>query len=331
MNRVIADSQVKNYFLKASRTALLEYIGGLRQALQRYTLNPDIIPPRIVQTTPDGTTLHMFMPVIDDVFSGVKTLGYNASSGEGFTGVVNVTDSHSGSLVGVVMAKQLTAVRTAMTSCIGLVDQIKRFGSHVEITAFGTGLQVFWHVVLAYRLLEAKSVTINVVYRSAPMDVASLQSLLPNANFVQVQLDDKNAISEAVSHSDVIFGCVPSQQPALLLRDLEKSNRPSFTYVSLIGSYKPHMHECDGALIERFQAQHAKIIVDSKEHTLLEAGELIDAQVAPSELVEVGELGADSKITMKCENGKQVNLCKIVGLSIMDISVAKILLANLSA
>lgn len=68
-------------------------------------------------------------------------------------------------------------------------------------------------------------------------------------------------------------------------------------------------------------------MVDSKEHTLLEAGELIDSNVQPHQLQEIGLLEKDKLQTIRCEmNNRTITLCKIVGLSIMDICVAKKLL-----
>ncbi|SCV03980.1 LANO_0G07426g1_1 [Lachancea nothofagi CBS 11611] len=326
---IIQDSQVQQHFLNASREQLIAYIDQLQSALRRYSSNPVIIPPRIVSSTPDGTSTFLIMPVVDDVYCGVKSLGFSSTSGQGFVGAVVVTDSKSGSLVGVVQAKQLTAVRTAMSSCIGLRD-LSLFGPSVKITVFGTGLQAFWHLYICCKLLQGKSITATIVYRSSPMDTTSLQAHLPDLTIGQVSLSDKNAVPQLVGQSDIIFGCVPSTDPTILQEHFQNFSGPGYTYISLIGSYKSHMHECDTPLVELFKTQDTKILVDSIEHTLLESGELIDAEVKPTHLLELGQLTPNTPVPKtQCGNNRKITLCKIVGLAIMDISMAQALLTDL--
>ena len=327
---IIQDDQVRDHFLTASSQALCGYIDHLQAALNRYSLNPKVIPPRYVGTTPDGTTTHLFMPVLDDKFSGLKTLGYNPSSDLGFVGAVTVTEPQSGALIGVVQAKQLTAVRTAMASCIGIRRDFSAFGSEVHITVFGTGLQAFWHLYICAKLLEDRKVTTTVVYRSSPMDIDLLKSHLPSLEVTQVQLKKTAEVRETVSQSDIVFGCVPSSEPAILEEYLSSGCGPKYTYISLIGSYKPHMHECNTALVKLFQEKKVQILVDSREHTLLESGELIDASAESVQLLELGELNSDVPVPKaNCQPDRLVTLCKIVGLAIMDVSMAHALLVEL--
>lgn len=158
------------------------------------------------------------------------------------------------------------------------------------------------------------------------MNLTQFDEMLDDINltFNQIPLSDTQSVSSAISKSHVIFGCVPSLEPNLtydLLADI--NSQVTHTYVSLIGSYKPEMHECDSKLVNEFKAQKVPILVDSKEHTLLESGELIDASVKEDELIEIGHLTESLKpITLK-ENGRTVSLCKIVGLAIMDLCIAK--------
>ncbi|KAK2845255.1 hypothetical protein FQN49_005903, partial [Arthroderma sp. PD_2] len=81
-----------------------------------------------------------------------------------------------------------------------------------------------------------------------------------------------------VSEADVIFCCTPSTKPLFphsYLRGEEgeggKPDRRRF--VSMIGSYRPHMHEVDADTLLSGQT----LLVDSKQACLAEAGELISA------------------------------------------------------
>lgn len=336
-SKIVEDVEVEEIFSNAQASTFLLFLEELAVALQRYSDNPSIIPPRIVGNTPSGSTLHMYMPVIDDVYSGVKTLGYNASSGLGFVGSINVTDAESGVLYGTLQAKQITAIRTALASCIGLSSQLQKF-EHTDVincTVFGSGLQAFWHIVCCASLFSGsgKRFNVTILYRTWEMDLDQLETIhalnesFMQMSFNQVKLSDSVLKSRAVADSHVIFGCIPSETPNLLYRDLaEVETKVSHTYISLIGSYKPSMHECDQALIEQFQRQKIPILVDSKEHCLLEAGELIARDVKEDQLQEIGHLSRKPLQAIRCENNRSISLCKIVGLSIMDICVGKKLL-----
>lgn len=339
MNEVIiSDEEVSEFFLAANKETHLEFLQELETALQRYSANPAIIPPRIKGCTPSCLTVHLYMPVIDDVYSGVKSLGYNASSNMGFVGSINVTDAASGALFGALEAKQVTGVRTALTSCIGLYHQLNKFENIpiINCTVFGSGLQAFWHIFFASQLFKGRceSFKVNVLYRKNPMDLEPLLKVIGSQKeseevvVEQFPLSDTDKVRTCVATSHVIFGCIPSPVPNLLFRDLAvPDTEVKHTYISLIGSYQTHMHECDDETIMQFKEQGVPIIVDSKEHTPLEAGELYDNKVRQEQLIEIGELAGATLPTLKCPvSERTVTLCKIVGLAIMDICVSKKLL-----
>lgn len=335
---VITDKEVSEFFLAADRGTHLAFLQELEFALQRYSANPSIIPPRIKAHTPSGSTVHLYMPVIDDVYSGVKTLGYNVNSNMGFVGSINVTDADSGALFGTLEAKQVTGIRTALASCIGLYHQLTKFENtpRINCTVFGAGLQAFWHIFIVIQLFKGHcdAFKVNILYRENPMDLEPLLKAVYSQEdagevvMEQFPLSDRANVQNCVSNSHVIFGCIPSETPNLLFKDLAvPGTEVEHTYISLIGSYQPYMHECDAETIGRFQGRGTPIIVDSKEHTPLESGELCDSGVYREQLVEIGELAGTTVPTLKCPNSRRsITLCKIVGLAIMDISLSKKLL-----
>ena len=288
------------------------------------------------------------MPVIDDFYSGMKSLTYNPNNKKGFVGTIMITDPNDGTLKGLLDAKEITGVRTAMMSCIAILNHLSEYintgDRSLNVTLFGTGLQAFWHVFILLRLyspscLDVKVVNINVLYRSNELDVTELKHYLEDfpcpINISQRNWDD-TGVPIIVSTSNIIFGCTPTDRPHLFYKDLLFSSDDMEgeieldrkTYISLIGSYKPEMHECDGLLIQKFLYSDVKIIVDSKTHTLLEAGELISSGVKAEHLIELGQLDTsryDSlPLLTTMENvHKKITLCKVVGLAILDIALAK--------
>lgn len=88
------------------------------------------------------------------------------------------------------------------------------------------------------------------------------------------------------------------------------------------------MHECDKDLVDlfKFNDENVRILVDSREHTLLESGELIDSEINPNNVIEIGELDLIKDIVLDLHgksSKRTITLCKIVGLAVMDVAFAK--------
>lgn len=330
--RFLSNAEVKKHFLKLQSSELVSHIEALKQGLVKYSKNPAIVPPRTQVATPNGATGFLFMPVADNDYCGIKSLGYNPSSGLGFVGCINILSPESGALEGMVEAKELTGIRTALCTNIGLLQNIERLKDTelLKVTVFGAGLQAFWHVFVCAKLFHEKQVSINVIYRNNKLNDSLLTEWCPNVVEVnQVKSDDEN-VGELCSHSNVVYGTIPSTTPGILAEYFEKQvPGVGFTYVGLIGSYQPQMHECDDRLVSLFKTQDRKIIVDSKEHVLAEAGELIDSHVAKSQLVEIGTLEENSESLDVTVGSRKLVLSKLVGLAIMDIVTAKRLLEEI--
>lgn len=72
------------------------------------------------------------------------------------------------------------------------------------------------------------------------------------------------------------------------------------------------------------------MIVDSKEHTLAEAGELVQSERTEKNLVSLTDLlGDKAQGRVKLPSG--VSVVKIVGLLIMDIYMAQLMLESVEA
>ena len=99
-----------------------------------------------------------------------------------------------------------------------------------------------------------------------------------------------------------------------------------------MGSYTPEMAEVDNELIRRA----GKVLVDSREACLKEAGELIDAQLPASNMIEVGEIVQETgeAVTSKAMEVKaagDVTIFKSVGIGLQDVAIAKIVVEKASS
>ena len=110
-------------------------------------------------------------------------------------------------------------------------------------------------------------------------------------------------LKATIRASSVIFCTTPSLTPLFPAPYLTNTEgRKKGRYVAAIGSYKPHMCEIHpdilrqnvtpdhGRHFHKHAPQGGAVIVDSVEACLKEAGEIIQAGLAPNEIVEIGEL-----------------------------------------
>lgn len=325
-----------DHLLRALSTALAAF------SAQRKTADIDIHQPSrtsIVSEKWSSTTL--FMPVSDHASTGFKvvTVPKVSTPTNGIRGVINIL-SPEGRLEGVMSAAEITAFRTALASMI----PFRRFCSSAQqqtkgkrVLIFGSGKQAEWHARLA--LLTVPNPTdiegMTFVNRSQRRLEESISStLVPElkARYHHLEIraysreeyegkeeDFRTRLRADLALSDAIFCCTPSVEPLFTYDDLTPS--PKRRYISLIGSYKPHMQEIDSRTL--LSGANGTIYVDSVEACMEEAGELIMAKVDERQLVELGEL--DSSTTSILERDGNV-VFKCVGMGIMDLVIARSLL-----
>lgn len=311
---LVNDKTVVKILKNADQREILRLQDVISDNLLRYTENHDLIPQRIVSTTECAT--HLFMPALGQNV-GIKTL---TGSCEGFKGVTMVLDKMTGDVTGIVNARSLTAFRTALSSLLvmRLLQPMLDAYSDESLAVIGSGPQSYWHVRLANLLYPNRFKRIIIVNRS-PGNAERLKDELmldfPEKSFELILHTEERRLATLVRSCSTIFGCVPTTQP-IITDDVVSKERKVF--ISLIGSYKPHMKEADHHLIERV-SRDGRIIVDSMQHALVEAGELQDLD--ESRCCEISFLTKGSSL-VKSVQEQQTVITKIVGLSIMDVCMA---------
>jgi ornithine cyclodeaminase/alanine dehydrogenase-like protein (mu-crystallin family) len=91
------------------------------------------------------------------------------------------------------------------------------------------------------------------------------------------------------------------------------------THVNAIGATRPEWRELDDDLVTT-----ARVFVDSREAALRESGDVIAAQKAGSEVVEIGAVvsGADPGR----RSAEEITLFKSVGVAVEDVAAAALVL-----
>lgn len=175
-----------------------------------------------------------------------------------------------------------------------------------HLVVFGTGAQANAHIRLFIQTVPSLT-HVTVVARKPTARVESLINALSDdyeALKITAITSTPEATRQAVHDANLIICCTPSLEPLFNSVDVT-----SGTHITLIGSYRPDMHEIQGELLNRA----GMILVDSREHVSAEAGEIIDAGYANSEaLVEVGAVIADPALLQTLVQAGDVTIFKSV-------------------
>lgn len=266
----------------------------------------------------------IFMPVSDTVSTGIKVV--TVASG-GIQGVINIF-SPDGRLQGLLAAAEVTAFRTALASmtlfvrCTSLCKE--------NILVLGSGRQAEWHARLALLLYSEQIRQVTFVNRGRERldelerDVlGDLRQRYPKIKFAtfakEGTADYEAKLLKSLQACDVIFSCTPSIEPNFSYSALKSV--PKQRFISLIGSYKPHMHEID---TETLLSGGGRIYVDSKSACMEESGELNTAQVTEDQLIEMGDLLGELSPEQALDIPDGCNVIyKCVGMGLMDLVVGK--------
>ncbi|KAJ6052356.1 uncharacterized protein N7446_006998 [Penicillium canescens] len=320
---ILSEPDVAHIFRSLTQSQCQTFISTLSNALVSITReqNPETPasdrlihqPLRTVFATKANNTC-IFMPVSDTETTGIKVVTVSET---GIQGVINVFNPE-GRLQGLLAAAEVTAFRTALATMTLFVRCTTIRKDNVVV--FGCGRQAEWHARLALLLYPEQIRCVTFVNRGRgrleeyKRDVVDeLRQRYPSVLFNTLAKEGvdgyEERLGELLGAADVIFSCTPAVQPNFRFEVLEA--RPKQRFISLIGSYKPHMRE---------------VYVDSKAACLEEAGELIEAEVGEEQLVEMGDLlGARTGVmeeTVDVPAGCNV-VYKCVGMGLMDLVVGK--------
>ncbi|KAN0060264.1 hypothetical protein ACQY0O_007593 [Thecaphora frezii] len=303
-------------------------------------------PPRVAISAAHHTVL--FMPARAGANTSIKcvavphpTRPLPSGVPSGIPGTTLLFHPETSRLRAVVNASELTALRTAAGSVVATLLSIPpaAAGRAVRnLVVFGGGLQAFYHAWLLCRIYHGlERVTFALTRGDQPSastqaSVERLRKLLGDASSVQVEWSD--SVEDRMRRADIVCCCTPSDKP-LLDDEWVKDG----THINIVGAYKPHMVELPSALVQ-VAASTGSLLVDSIEACAKEAGDLLQAQISPSQMVELGTLvppasSADddwTKIDARPSSWKRrtgdeagvdrgISIFKSVGVGLQDVAV----------
>jgi len=300
--------------------SMTDAIAAVREGFIALSTAKAQVPLRSALQTADGTTLFMPAYVDQALNSAVKIVSiYPGNARHGLPSIVAsvlVLDAGTGQLRALIDATYLTALRTGAGS--GLATDLLALPDASILGVIGAGAQARTQIeaVLAVRPIRE----IRIFSRSgAEMLVAAL-----SASYPDLSIRTAHSASDALRGTQVLIAATTSSTPVIELADVQTG-----AHINGIGSYTPTMQEVAAEVVTR-----AKIVVDSRESCLAEAGDLLIPMATgmldhDAIYAEIGEIAAGLKPGRT--SAEEITFFKSVGNAIQDLTVAARVLAAAEA
>ena len=266
---------------------------------------------------PDDATLIMpFYAPDDEGALGLKLVSvFNSNVPRGLPlihSLVLAVDPATGAPLALIEGSSLTAIRTGAASGAA-TDALARPEAAVA-AIFGSGVQ-------ARRQLEAVC-SVRTIQRVLVYSLAGAEAFveeMAGQGLVPSDVVIAGSPRDAVAEADIICAATTSHTPVFDGRDLKPG-----AHVNGIGSFTPQMQEIDAETVWR-----ARVVVDSYEAALVEAGDLSiplhDGTIGRDHIAaELGEVLAGTKPGRT--NPEQITFFKSVGVAVQDAMAARAIL-----
>jgi ornithine cyclodeaminase len=287
------------------RLSMTTAIGALELALREQ--DPSAGPLRSNVDTPAGSLL--LMPASGAAGVGVKLVTISPHNPDRGLPLINAVyvlfDATTQEPEAVIDGAALTALRTAAVS--GLATRWLANDDAARLVIFGSGVQATSHLeaMLAVRPIE------HVTIVALTSERAEALAALARGHGAEGVVGTPRAVSEA----DIVCTCTTATSPLFVGRWLKAG-----AHVVAVGTHLPTARELDAATIGR-----AKVVVETREAALAEAGELVLAiqeGVVGPDLVRADLKELVSGATVRTSHD-DVTVFKSVGLAFEDLAVAR--------
>lgn len=293
---------------------MAQAIEVMRSAFGQLSANQATVPLRTRLQTDKGLMLLMPAFLGQSRELGLKMVsiwGDNPAKGlPAIVALVTVFDADTGQPLAVMNGEELTAIRTGAGGGLA-ADVLARPDSRIA-AVFGSGVQARAQLAAVCEVRQISEVRILGRSPASVDKFAAEVKQWPNApKTVKIAGSRRDAVHGA----DIVITATNSEKPVFDGRDLSPG-----THITAVGSYAPHMQEVDEVTV-----QYAKIVVDSVQACLSEAGDLLvplERHII-SKLDIHGELGAiiNGEISGR-ESRDEITYFKSVGVAVQDAAAA---------
>jgi alanine dehydrogenase len=289
-------------------------IDVMADALSALARGDALLPLRQVLRLPDGRSAFAVMPAYlgRPKAVGAKVITVfpdnHGTALDSHQGAVLLFEAEHGSLLAVMDASSITAIRTAAVS--GLATRLLARGGASSLAILGTGVQARTH-------LEAMCAVRPIARaRVWSRDAAAVRAFAERESRRHgVEVEPARSAREAVGGAEIICTVTSSREPVLAGEWLADG-----AHVNAVGASLPFARELDTAATVR-----GRLYVDRRESALNEAGDFLiprrEGAIGDDHIV--GELG---ELLLGRVPGRQsaaeVTIFKSLGLAVEDVAAA---------
>ncbi len=301
--------------------SMAQAIDAVKGAFAHLSAGQATVPLRTQLPVPGHHGVALFMPAYlqDSDALAVKIVSVfpdNAQRGlPTIHALVVVSDASTGQPVAVLDGIYLTALRTGAAS--GAATDLLARPDAQRVAIFGAGTQGRTQLLAVCTVRQVTHVSVYDSVRTRAEQFAS--EMRSRDGIVPQDINVVESPVQAVADADIICTATTSTTPVFPNRALKAG-----VHINAIGAYTPEMQEVDEATVAR-----ARIVVDSREACLAEAGDLIiplhKGLISESDIhAELGEVVLGTRPGR--ETSDQVTLFKTVGNAVQDVAVSRLAL-----
>lgn len=232
---------------------------------------------------------------------------------------VLVLEAESGRPSALLEGSALTAIRTGAAS--GAASDVLARRESQSAAIFGAGVQGRTQLEA---VCSVRAIHTAWVYDPNPQRAAGLIEEMAGRGRIPADLRLAASPQQAAAEADIICTATTAAQPVFADADL----RPG-VHINGVGSYTPEMQEIPAETVLR-----ARIVVDSRQACLAEAGDLIrpirQGKMSVEEIqAELGEILLGRKPGRRTPD--EVTFFKSVGVAVQDAAAAQLAVQNARA
>ena len=298
-----------------SAISMAEAIEAVADGFAQLSSGSALVPLRTSLGSSGGTSLFMPAYLPDSETTALKIVSVcpdNPLQGlPTIIAIVAVLDGRTGIPLALMDGTYLTALRTGAAS--GAATDLLAVEDAKVLALFGAGAQgrTQLEAVCTVRAIEEVR-----VFDPDARASRRLVTEMAGQGSVPANVFLADSPGNAVKNAEIVITATTSQQPVF-----EGAGIGPGTHINAIGAYTPEMRELDETIVSR-----AKIVVDTREGCLAEAGDLImpiqSGVVAPTDIyAELGEVIKGSKAGRQSRD--EITLFKSVGTAVQDAAVAR--------
>lgn len=290
-------------------------IEAMKSAFGQLSAGKVTMPQRPQIPTDKGITLFMPAYLHQTQDLGIKIVSvYDDNPAKGLpriTGTILALDPETGLPKAFIDGNSLTAIRTGAGG--GLAADLLSRQNSKTVALFGAGVQARTQLKAVMTVRDISQ--INLISRTQASAQKLAKEIATWTEVLTVKL--ASTPQEAIQDADIVITATTSKTPLF-----DGSGLRPGTHITGIGSYTPETREVDSVTVQR-----ARVVVDSREACLAEAGDIIIPGVPID--AEIGEIVNGEKPPRQSDN--EITFFKSVGVAVQDIAAAEIVLAKAKA